>query len=401
MLQRNKYLQWIHQYRNTPLIKVLVGMRRVGKSTLIEQFKDNLYAQEQLPEGSILHIDMELLKNRDITNAEALHDKVTSYFTEHKENKVLLIDEVQEIAEWEKAINSFLKEGEIDIYITGSNSHMLSSDLATFLAGRYVSLEVLPLSYRETLQLYGNNQHTDTLFQKYLKFGGLPGLSHLPENEAVLFQTLDAYYSTIILRDIIERYTIRSSALLENLVSFFFDNIGNLVTAKSISNYLKSQHIKSSIESVQTYVGYLESCFALHKVKRYDIKGKRHLEIAEKHYLNDLGLRHATLGYRPGDIGQLLENAIYLELRRRGYTISIGKIGDLEIDFIAEKHNAKIYIQVSYLLASEETRKREFTPLKKTGDSYPKYVVTMDSLTQDEEGIMHRYIPEFLLDEGW
>ncbi len=152
---------------------------------------------------------------------------------------------------------------------------------------------------------------------------------------------------------------------------------------------------------MQTYIGYLESCFALHAVKRYDIKGKRHLKTPEKHYLNDLGLRHATLGYRPGDIGQLLENVIYLELRRRGYTISIGKIGDLEIDFIAEKQQSKIYIQFSYLLASEETRKREFTPLKKTGDSYPKYVLTMDSLTQDEEGIMHRYIPDFLLNEDW
>lgn len=398
MYIRQKYLKWMENYSGTPLVKVLVGMRRVGKSTLLNQFRDRIMKKECLKAAQVLFVDKESLEFRDLRTEVQLHKKVVEYFKKVAGKKILFVDEIQEIENWEKAISSLLKTGSYDIYITGSNANLLSSDLATFLAGRYVELSVFPLSYEEWLGAHRTHKHSAEAFERYLTFGGFPGLTRLPQDASILFQTLDALYNSIILRDVVERYQIRNSELLANLTAFFFDNVGNLVTAKSISDYLKSQHIKVSVESVQMYMGYLESCFAIHRVRRYDLKGKRYLEISEKHYLGDLGLRHATLGYRPSDIGQLLENVVYLELRRRGYSVAVGKLDHLEIDFIAEKEGQRIYLQVAYLLASKETRKREFLPLQNIKDSYPKFVLSMDPLRQDHEGIRHLFLPDFLLD---
>lgn len=399
MYIREKYTEWLEKYRVTPFIKVLTGMRRVGKSTIIQQYADSLLDDGNSKEA-ILFIDMESFDYRHIKNADDLYSEVISYFELYSGQKFLFIDEVQEIESWEKAVNSFLKSKEYDIYVTGSNAHLLSSDLATYLTGRYVQLEVHSLSYSEYLAINGCDTHSDEMFQKYLNFGGLPGLTHLPHEEQLLYQTLNGLYSSIILRDVIERYQIRNTALLENLVHFFFDNIGNLVNAKRISDYCKSQNIKVSTDAVQNYIGYLASCFILYQVKRFDLKGKRFLEVNEKHYLGDIGLRHSTLGYRAGDIGQLLENVIFLELKRRGYRVSIGKIDSYEVDFIAEKENNRLYVQVSYLLATPETREREFRPLKMIRDSYPKVVLTMDTLLQDEDGIKHINIPNWLTSES-
>lgn len=397
MYIREKYTQWLQKYKNTPFIKVLTGMRRVGKSTILQQYASSLGIDAQ--KEMVLFIDMESLEFRHIKDAENLHNEVKTYFKNSACSKFIFIDEVQEIENWEKAVNSFLKSGEYDIYVTGSNAHLLSSDLATYLTGRYVQLEVYSLSYKEYLEINNQSSHSDAIFQRFLTFGGFPGLTHLPHDERLLFQTLNGLYSSIILRDVIERYQIRNTALLENMVHFFFDNIGNIVSAKKISDYCKSQKIKVSTDAVQNYIGYLASCFALYQVKRFDLKGKRYLEINEKHYLGDIGLRHATLGYRDNDIGQLLENIVYLELRRRGYKVSIGKLDTLEIDFIAERENERIYVQVSYLLATQETRKREFRPLKMIGDSYPKIVLTMDPVVRDEEGIQHKNLCQWLLDD--
>ncbi len=397
MYIRAKYTEWLRKYRATPFIKVLTGMRRVGKSTILQQYADSLLDDEV--KEAILFIDMESFDFRHIKTSEQLHSEVVSYFENFDGKKYLFIDEVQEIKDWEKVVNSFLKSKEYDIYITGSNAHLLSSDLATYLTGRFVQLEVYSLSYSEYIAINNEETHSDELFQKYLNFGGFPGLTHLPHEEQLLYQTLNGLYSSIILRDVIERYQIRNTALLENMVHFFFDNIGNLVNAKRISDYCKSQNIKVSTDAVQNYIGYLASCFALYQVKRFDLKGKRFLEVNEKHYLGDIGLRHSTLGYRAGDIGQLLENVIFLELKRRGYRVSIGKIDSYEVDFIAEKENDRMYVQVSYLLASKETREREFRPLKMIRDSYPKMVLTMDTLLQDEDGIKHLYIPSWLTDK--
>jgi len=395
-LGRTQYLNWLFHYQDTPFIKVLAGMRRVGKSTLLQQFAEALRSKG-IPEKNILFIDMESLEYRTIKDVNALTSLVNSFFKETTGKKILIIDEIQEILSWEKALASFHKTDEFDIYITGSNAHLLSSDLATFLTGRYVQIHIYSFSYSEYLQFHGIQIHSQNQFQSYIKYGGFPGIYHLPEIDDIRFQALNDLYSSIILRDIVDRYAIRNVSLLERIIQFFFDNMGQLVSARSITAYLKSQRIKVSIESVLTYISYLESCFALYRTKRYDIKGKRHLEINEKHYLGDIGLRHAILGYRQGDIGQLLENVVYLELKRRGYTVSVGIFDNYEIDFIAEKLNEKLYIQVAYILGTPETREREFRPLKKIQDSFPKLVLTMDELQQDEEGIRHQYLPEFLL----
>lgn len=397
MYIREQYTQWLKKFKSTPFIKVLTGMRRVGKSTILQQYAEMLQIDGEGSEA-ILFIDMESLEFRHIKSADDLHDFVTNYFGKMEGSRFLFIDEVQEIQEWEKAVSSFLKSGAYDIYVTGSNAHLLSSDLATYLTGRFVQMEVFTLSYREYIEIQNIESHNDQLFQQYLNFGGFPGLTHLPLEEQLLYQTLNGLYSSIILRDVIERYQIRNTALLENLVHYFFDNIGNLVSAKRVSDYCKSQNIKVSTDAVQNYIGYLASCYALYRAKRFDLKGKRFLEVNEKHYLGDIGLRHSTLGYRAGDIGQLLENVVFLELKRRGYRVSIGKIDSYEVDFIAEKENDRLYIQVSYLLASVETREREFRPLKMIRDAYPKMVLTMDTIRQDEDGIKHFYIPEWLVD---
>lgn len=399
MYIREEYLLWLEKYLGSHFIKVLVGMRRVGKSTLLLQFIEHLKTKHKYKDSQILFIDKESLEFADILNAQILNKRVNEYFSSKKGKKILFIDEIQEIENWEKAVTSILKKGEIDIYITGSNAHLLSSDLATYLAGRYVKLNVYSFTYKEFLAAYNYKKHDDDSFERYLTFGGFPGLVHLPEDKTILFQTLDSLYSSIILRDIVERYKLRNVELLEKLVSYFFDNIGNIVSAKSIADYLKSQRLKVSVDSVQVYIGYLAACFAIYRVKRYDIKGKKLLEVNEKHYLGDVGLRHATLGYRPGDIGQLLENIVYIELLYRGYSVSVGKVNNLEVDFIAEKNADKMYIQVAYLLESEETRNREFNSLKKIQDAFPKYVLTMDKLRQDEAGIKHYYLPDFLLNE--
>lgn len=401
MYKRIKYLNWMQKYLNTPFIKVLVGMRRVGKSTLIQQFQELLISEKNIAQTQMLFIDKESLEHRYIETEEQLFLKVNDHFRSLKPNtiKYLFIDEIQEILNWEKAVNSFLKEGSFDIYITGSNAHLLSSDLATYLTGRYVQLQVFPLSYKEFLAIKNAPTHTADLFNHYMNFGGFPGLTHLPSEESLLYQTLDGLYNSIVLRDVIERYQIRNTALLEKMVHFFFDNIGNLVNAKKIADYVKSQRISVSVDAVQNYMSYLSACFAISQVKRFDLKRKRILEVNEKHYLGDLGLRHAILGFRPGDISQLLENLVYLELAQRGYKVFIGIWDKLEVDFVAEKDGKRLYIQVSYLLASPETREREFRSLKKINDSHPKLVLSMDTILRDEDGIQHLFLPDFLMNE--
>ena len=396
MLIRKDYLAWMHQQRRSPFAKVLTGLRRVGKSTLLQQFETTLL-EEGLPRQNILLVDIEQLAFRHIHSAADLDKAVKAGFDGIQGERFLLVDEVQEIQGWEHAIASLLKEGGIDIYLTGSNAQLLSSDLATYLAGRYVQKDVYSFSYAEYLAFKGETRHSSALFRSYIKHGGFPGIQYLPDDDTLRFQALNDLYSSIILRDVVERYKVRNVALLERLILFFFDNIGQPVSARSITAYLKSQRLQVSTETILSYIGYLESCHALYRTSRYDIKGKRHLEINEKHYLGDLGLRHAILGEREGDIAQILENLVFLELKRRGYAVSTGLLDGYEVDFVAEKHEQRLYIQVSLLLASPETREREFRPLRSIPDAWPKIVLSMDELTRDEAGIRHRYLPDFLL----
>ena len=318
----------------------------------------------------------------------------------------ILLDEIQEVEHWEKAVNSFMVDLDCDIYITGSNANLLSSELATYIAGRYVEIKVYPLSFREyidfaKIQNPQNILSNEDYFEQYLQFGGLPGIHNFNYDKSNIYQYLSDIYSSILLKDVVAKNNIRDVELLERIILYIFDNIGNTFSAKNVSDFLKSQGRKLSRETVYNYLKALESAYIISPVQRYDIRGKAHLETMEKFYLTDLGFRHAKLGYRPNDIAGYLENIIYLELIRRKYTVNIGKLGTKEIDFIGTLENEKLYIQVTYLLASPETVEREFSPLKKIGDNYPKYVLSMDNLGEyNIDGIVRKRIIDFLLEES-
>ena len=315
-----------------------------------------------------------------------------------------MLDEIQEVDSWEKAINSLLVDLNCDIYITGSNANLLSSELATYIAGRYVEIKVFPLSFKEFIKFskIQNPQKictTEEYFEQYLKFGGLPAIHNFSQDKTSIYQYLTDIYNSVLLKDVISRNNIRDIELLERVILFIFDNIGNTFSAKKISDFLKNQGRKLSTETVYNYLKALENAYIISKVQRYDIKGKSILETQEKFYLLDLGLKHSQLGYRANDIAGHLENIIYLELLRRKYNVNIGKLKTKEIDFIGQKENEKLYIQVTYLLASDDTVEREFAPLKDIKDNYPKYVLSMDNLTKfNINGIERKKIIDFLLE---
>lgn len=343
---------------------------------------------------------MESVEFDFISNYQQLHNFIKNRLNPSPEKKIyLFIDEVQEIEGWEKCIASYLGSGNYDIYLTGSNAGMLSSELASLLSGRYIEFPIYSLGFSEFLDFMGKKEvEAQKHFPLYLQYGGFPALSHFDLDKEVVYQYIGSLYNTILLKDVVKRYHVRNITLLENITKYTFDNIGNIFSAKKVSDYLKSQRLSIGVETVQNYLFYLCSTFALHKVQRYDIKGKRLLELHEKYYLGDIGLRHALFGYRESDIAGMLENLVFLELKRRDYKISIGKYGTREIDFIATKADEKSYLQVSYLLASKETIEREFSPLLAIKDNYPKYVISMDTIfSTDHDGIKHLNLIDFLL----
>lgn len=396
---RVSYKRHIQPWIDKPVIKIITGMRRVGKSCLLRQLVEELVARKV--SGNRIHlIDKESIEFDDIQNYRDLAAYLKKQTGKKKGMHYLLIDEVQEIENWEKAVNSYLKEGNWDIYLTGSNAHMLSSELATLLSGRYVELPVHPLSLPEFLQFNGKDEsEAQHQFIAYLRYGGFPAIHQFTQNEDTIYQYINSLYDTIILKDIVSRHSIRNVPLFQNISRFVFDNMGNTFSAKKVADYLKSQRLNITVDTVQKYLGYLTETYALNRVQRYDIKGKRNLEIYEKYYLGDIGLRNAVLGYRESDINGLLENLVFLELKRRGYQVAIGKLGDAEIDFIATKEKEKRYIQVTYLLASEDVIKREFGVLAALPDNYPKLVLSMDPLGPDNRGgIQWQNIVEFLME---
>lgn len=392
---RSLYLRQIERYIGKNIIKVLIGIRRSGKSVLMRQLIEHLHNKFSVANNKILYIDKEDLSFDFIKNYDDLYK-----FVNEKKPSYLIVDEVQEIEDWEKAIASFHKKN-IDVYITGSNAKMLSSDLATYLSGRYVTIPIYTLSFREFIDFHNKSDIDPSItFVDYIKLGGFPLLAQFIGDQQACYILIKDIFETIVLKDIVARHNIRRISLLNNIIHYAADNIGNTFSAHKISTYLKSQQIKIDVETVQDYLGYLTSAFALHKIKRYDIQGKRHLEISEKYYLGDLGLRHALFGYRKNNINQFLENIVCLELLRRGYQLSIGKSGEKEIDFIAEKNNEKMYIQVCYLLASEDVFSREFDVLQELKDQYPKLVLSMDdeSYGNSFAGIQRKNIVSWLLE---
>ena len=390
---RQKYLEAIKPYIGLQMIKVLIGQRRVGKSYILLQTIEEIKVQDVA--AHILYINKEDLQFDKIKTANDLYEYV-QINTKLEVKNYVFIDEIQEIAEFEKVLRSLLLNPIYDLYCTGSNARILSGELATFLTGRFIEIPVYSLSYHEfcEFQNLGNNNET---LQKYLKYGGLPYLKHLKLEDEIVFNYLKGVYNTVIYRDLIQRYEIRNTAFLENLVRFLADNTGQLFSAKKISDYLKSQQINISVSQIINYLDYLANTFLIQKVKRMDIAGKKVFEIGEKFYFQDLGLRHTINGYKPNDIAKILENAVLEHLLYCGYDVKIGQIGDLEIDFVCERGGEKLYVQVTYILQDEKTIDREFGNLLKINDNYPKIVVSMDEFTGNTyEGIQHLHIRKFL-----
>ena len=340
----------------------------------------------------------ESLEFEYISTEMDLYKEIKGKFNKIGKKIYLVVDEVQEIAKWEKGIVSLFTENMADIYISGSNARLLSSELATLITGRYLEFHIYGLSFSEFLLFKNKTEPKEAEFFEYIRYGGFPGIHHSILDDEVVYQYISSLFDSIILKDVVRRYNIRNIALLEKIINFIFDNIGNVFSGKRVADFLKKERRSISVETIYNYIKYLESPYAIHRVPRFDLKGKRYLEAQEKYYLGDIGLRHALLGFREGDISAILENIVYLELKRRGFNIFIGKYDNKEIDFVAEKDNYRCYIQVCYLLESERTIEREFSILKKIKDNYPKYVLSMDRFWgNDVDGIDRIRIIDFLI----
>ncbi len=406
MIIRKNYLNKIRPFISKPVIKVITGIRRCGKSVLMQQLRDELFAKGVLLEH-VIYINKELNEFDFIRNYQDLHDYVSSQSKSGgKKTHYLFIDEIQEIEQWERAIGSFLAEKKYDIYITGSNAQLLSSELATLLSGRYVEFQIHTLTYAEFIKL-SSQQHAETTaysdnsFDAFLKFGGFPGLHSLSWDENVIRQYLQSVFNTIILKDIIIRNSVRDAAMLQRILGYVADNIGNITTAKSISDYIKSQHSRIAPETVQNYIMFATSAFMFYQAKRFDIKGKKLLEFHDKYYLSDLGILYALSGFQPDKISVRLENVVLHEMLSRGYQVAIGKNEQREIDFICEKGNEKLYLQVCKSLYEGNAADREYKAYEGIADHFPKYVLSMDEgFDTDKNGIRWMNIKDFLLSKS-
>ena len=394
-------MQRIRPFINTDLIKVFTGIRRAGKSVMLELVKNEL-KESGIGEENFLCINFEQFSNSQFLDVESLYKKITDFQKNTKGKIYLFFDEIQEVDGWEKCINSCRIDFDCDIYITGSNAKLLSGELATYLAGRYVEFVIYPFSFAEFFEMnLIKNPNVDkaTCFMQFLKTGGMPFLSNFPDDDSAKSQYLIDIYNSVVLKDVVKRNNIRDVDTLERIVAYAFSNIGHIFSATSLSKYFKSENRKISHDTILNYLKFCSDAFLFYKINRYDLEGKKIVTVNEKYYCADHGLREALFGKNIQNIDQILENIVCLELLRRNYKIYVGKKGDLEIDFIAEKQGKKIYIQVAYLLANEETIKREFSVYNSVKDSYPKYVVSMDDLDFSQNGIIHKNIKDFLLME--
>lgn len=394
-------MQRIRPFMNTDLIKVFTGIRRAGKSVMLELVKNEL-KESGISEENFLCINFEQFSNYQFLDVESLYKKITDFQKNTKGKIYLFFDEIQEVDGWEKCINSCRIDFDCDIYITGSNAKLLSGELTTYLAGRYVEFVIYPFSFAEFFEMNlikNPNVDKSTCFMQFLKTGGMPFLSNFPDDDSAKSQYLIDIYNSVVLKDVVKRNNIRDVDTLERIVAYAFSNIGHIFSATSLSKYFKSENRKISHDTILNYLKFCSDAFLFYKINRYDLEGKKIVTVNEKYYCADHGLREALFGKNIQNIDQVLENIVCLELLRRNYKVYVGKKGDLEIDFIAEKQGKKIYIQVAYLLANEETLKREFSVYNFVKDSYPKYVVSMDELDFSQNGIIHKNIKDFLLME--
>ena len=386
---------------NKPLIKVITGVRRAGKSALIQLLIEQLIASGVSAEN-ILSINMESLEFEALDDYRKLYDHVRHHLRGAAQS-YLFVDEVQNVFEWERAVASVLAEGLADVTISGSNARLLSSDLATRLTGRYVEIPVYPLRFSEFLAFQGiarSSQDVQGAWTNFLRFGGFPGIHYLSLEDAPVFTYLNSLYHTIVLKDIVNRHEVREPAQLDSITRFLFDNCGNITTAKRMTDYMKTQGLSVSLSRVQNYLSYLEQAYLVFRCRRYDLKGMRHLELYDKFYMTDIGIRHGLVGYRDNDISGLLENVVYLELLARGYTVSVGKFRNYEIDFVAERQTERVYVQVCYSLSNAETVEREYRSLERIPDNHPKLVLSLDtSQPTNRNGIRWQNLIDFLLQD--
>ena len=398
---REKYIKKIEPFMGKDgLIKVLMGQRRVGKSYILLELMDTVRKKYGKNE-KIISINKELHEFDEIKTGKDLityvNKKAPKNGVRGGGKRCIFIDEIQEIQDFEKGLRALQAEGKTDIYCTGSNADILSGELATHLSGRYVAIEIFSLSYTEFLFFHELQENEDS-FLKYIRYGGLPYLIHLELEDQIVYEYLKNIVNTIIYKDVVARFGVRNVNFLERLVEYVADNVGSLVSAKKISDFLKSQKTNISSNVVMDYLSYLVAAFIIFEVPRSEIGGKKIFEINKKYYFEDLGLRHAITGYTQKDIGKVLENLVFSHLKRCGYRVTVGKLQNREIDFVCEKNGEKVYIQVCYLLATQEIREREFGNLLKIPDNERKIVVSMDPVSGGKEkGIEHIHIREFLL----
>ena len=393
-IKREGYIDKIQPFIGKDLIKVLTGQRRVGKSYLLLQLVDEIKSLGD--KSNIIFINMELHDFAGIKN----HEDLIAYINlklERKKKNYVFIDEIQDIQHYEKALRHFQASNLAEVFCTGSNANLLSGELATLLSGRYIEFHISGLSYKEFLRFNGIEDSSESL-TRYIKFGSLPYLKNLPNDEAIIYEYIESIYNTILYKDIVSRFRIRNTALLENLLRFIMDNVGNMFSAKKISDYLKSQKINLSPKVIIDYIQHFEDAFLLYGVKRMGIGGKKIFEIGEKYYFEDIGIRNAIGGYRITDIGKIMENLVFKHLQRNNFQVLIGTLGDIEIDFVGRRANEMIYIQVAYRIDNPKTHEREFGNLLKINDNYRKVVVSMDDYIEGSfEGIEHLDFREFLL----
>ncbi|WP_019262710.1 ATP-binding protein [Methanobrevibacter smithii] len=401
MIKRKFYLEKIVKLIDTEDIKVITGVRRCGKTVLLKQIIDEL-ENRGIASENIIYMSFESSKYKNIRNDDDLDEFIFSKTNNLNGKFYLLFDEIQKVKNWEVSLNSYRVDLECDIYITGSNSQLLSGELATLISGRYISINMLPFSFKELIQYYDEmHENIDEikLFEQYLSYGGFPGLLNYENEEKEKY--LYDLYSTIVLNDILYKNKVKDLDLLERLMEFMISNIGQLFSANSISKYIKNENRKTTPHTIINYMDYARNAFIFYQIKRENIKQKKKLLISDKYYLVDSGFYFIFNGSTQRNWGQLLENIVFLELIRQGYSITIGKIQDLEVDFVCRKANQIKYIQVSQSILDENTRKREFKSLEKISDSYPKYVISMDSFDFSANGIIHLNIIDFLKSENF
>ena len=403
MIKREMYMSRIRPFIGTELIKVMTGIRRCGKSVMLELIKQELIDSGVNP-AQFISINFEDMNYAHLQTAKALHDEITKRADDIDGRVYLFFDEIQEVKDWEKCINSFRISLNCDIYITGSNAKLLSGELATYLGGRYVEFVIYPFSFAEFIELYKTitpDESIQKCFQKYLLAGGMPYLANIRYADEPSRQYLHDLFTAVQLKDIVKRNKIRDVDLLERIIAYVMANVGNTFSASSLAKFLKSEQRTVAPETTLNYIRYCCDAYLFYQVKREDLQGKQILASNEKYYIADHGIREAVFGGNMKEINLTLENIVYLELLRRGYEVTVGRYGDKEIDFVCHKRDEKLYVQVTYMLASDETVQREFGAYDNIRDNFPKYVVSLDEFDMSRNGIKHRNIRDFLLAEEW